>query len=79
MRFGHTMHRHFVPEWSEHYVDYNLLKCLIKLSNLPGTIALAVSSVCHLVLTIPDTQKPTSIWMRVFLPWMDSYGHVSTV
>ncbi|RYP49791.1 hypothetical protein DL768_004578 [Monosporascus sp. mg162] len=32
MRFGQDLHRRFIPEWNEHYVDYNLLKCFIKLS-----------------------------------------------
>ena len=25
-----------MPEWSQHYIDYNLLKCFIKLSKMPG-------------------------------------------
>ncbi|KAK4653582.1 Glycerophosphocholine phosphodiesterase [Podospora pseudocomata] len=34
MRFGQNYHRNFVPEWSEHYVDYNLLKKHAKLGNI---------------------------------------------
>ncbi|KAK4203617.1 Glycerophosphoryl diester phosphodiesterase family-domain-containing protein [Triangularia verruculosa] len=34
MRFGQNYHRNFIPEWSEHYIDYNLLKKHIKLGNV---------------------------------------------
>ncbi|RYO73962.1 hypothetical protein DL766_006109 [Monosporascus sp. MC13-8B] len=36
MRFGQDLHRWFIPEWSEHYVDYNRLKGSIKSSALLG-------------------------------------------
>lgn len=38
MRFGHDFHGHIVPEWSQHYVDYNLLKGLVKLSCFSGRV-----------------------------------------
>ncbi|KAK0721385.1 Glycerophosphoryl diester phosphodiesterase family-domain-containing protein [Apiosordaria backusii] len=34
MRFGQNYHQFFIPEWSEHYVDYNLLKKHVKLGNV---------------------------------------------
>ncbi|KAK4178479.1 Glycerophosphoryl diester phosphodiesterase family-domain-containing protein [Triangularia setosa] len=34
MRFGQNYHQSFIPEWSEHYVDYNLLKKHVKLGNV---------------------------------------------
>lgn len=30
MKFGQELHRHTIPEWHEHYIDYNLLKRLVK-------------------------------------------------
>ncbi|POR31633.1 Glycerophosphodiester phosphodiesterase GDE1 [Tolypocladium paradoxum] len=33
MKFGQDLHRHIVPEWEQHYVDYNALKRLIKSSS----------------------------------------------
>ncbi|OIW26064.1 GDPD-domain-containing protein [Coniochaeta ligniaria NRRL 30616] len=30
MRFGHDFHKHMIPEYHRHYVDYNLLKRLAK-------------------------------------------------
>ncbi|KAK3935169.1 Glycerophosphoryl diester phosphodiesterase family-domain-containing protein [Diplogelasinospora grovesii] len=35
MRFGQDLHRRIIPEWSEYYVDYSLLKGLIKSSAPP--------------------------------------------
>ncbi|KAK4447294.1 putative glycerophosphodiester phosphodiesterase [Podospora aff. communis PSN243] len=48
MKFGRTMHRHFVPEWSGHYIDYNLLKCLLKLSQMPEALECLDASILSL-------------------------------
>ena len=37
MKFGEDFYRRIIPERSQHYVDYNLLKRLIKAAALPGT------------------------------------------
>jgi hypothetical protein len=38
MRFGQDLHRHMVPEWNDYYVEYNLLKRLVKSAHLSGMI-----------------------------------------
>lgn len=39
MRFGCDLHRPNIPEWGECYVDYDLLKRLVKYSDTPGRIS----------------------------------------
>ncbi|KAM7193003.1 Glycerophosphoryl diester phosphodiesterase family domain containing protein [Rhypophila sp. PSN 637] len=70
MRFGHTLHRLFVPEWSEQYIDYNLLKCLIKLSKLSEAYQCLDSSISSLEgflrgrLNSPNTDPKKLQWFQ---------------
>ena len=48
MRFGKQFHRHVLPEWDRYYIDYNVLKQLIKTSVFSGK---------HLdILGLPDLE-----------------------
>jgi SPX domain protein involved in polyphosphate accumulation len=38
MKFGHDLHRHVVPQWSQYYADYNLLKRLAKSYDSQGEL-----------------------------------------
>lgn len=38
MKFGADFHRHIIPEWRVNYVDYNLLKGLIKSLSFSGRV-----------------------------------------
>lgn len=32
MKFGRQFHRRVVPKWDQHYIDYNVIKRLLKTS-----------------------------------------------
>lgn len=64
MRFGHDFHRQVVPEWSQHYVDYSLLKRLIKdtgrggfltIMNVDGHLDAAIANVESLLQAQPNS------------------------
>lgn len=76
MRFGQDLHRRIIPEWSQHYVDYNLLKRLTKSFDLPGSIHGCLFLVPRHTLTLLQTSM--SIWTRVFLLSTPSSSCAST-